>query len=69
MPLVPHAVPGPQVAGQSSAEGLVGPPKRLVPGVQITKSAGSTLVLEGTQELKGARVKGIFRENAIQGDV
>ncbi len=66
--LVPHAVPGPQVADRSSVEGLVDPPKGLVPVVRTTKSVGSTLALKATQELKEARAKDIFRENAILGD-
>ncbi len=68
MPLVPHAVPGPQVADRSSVEGLVDPPKGLVLDVRITKSVGNTIALEATQELKEARAKDIFRENAILGD-
>ncbi len=68
VPLVLRAVPGPQVAGQSSVGGLVDPPKGLVLDVRITKSVGSTLALEATQELKEARAKDIFRENAILGD-
>ncbi len=68
MSLVPHAVPGPQVADQSSVEGLVDPPKGLVLDVRISKSVGSTLALEATQELNEARVQDIFRENAILGD-
>ncbi len=69
VPLVLRAVPGPQVAGQSSVEGLVDPPKGLVLDVRITRRVGGTLALEATRELKVARAKDIFRANAIQGDV
>ena len=69
VPLVLRAVPGPQVAGQSSVEGLVDPPKGLVLDVRIAKSVGTTLALKATKELKEARAKDIFGENAIQGDV
>ena len=65
VPPVPHAVPGPQVAGQSSVEGLVDPPKGLALDVRLTRSAGNTFALEATQELKEARAKDIFKENAI----
>ena len=69
VPLVLRAVPGPQVAGQSSVEGLVDPPKGLVLDVRITKSVGSTLALEATRELKEARATDTSKGNAIQGDV
>ena len=69
VPLVLRAVPGPQVAGQSSVEGLVDPPKGLVLDVRITKSVGSTLALEATRELKVARAKDIFRTSVTQGGV
>ena len=65
VPLVLCAVPGPQVASQSSLEGLADPPKGLVLDVRITKSVGNTIALEATQELKEARAKDIFKENAI----
>ena len=66
--LVPHVVAVPLVAEQSSFEGLVDPPKGLVPVVRITKSVGSTLALEATRELKVARAKDIFRISVTQGD-
>ena len=69
VPLVPHAVPGPQVAGQSSVEGLVDPPKGLVLDVRITKSVGSTLALEATREQKVARAKDIFKTSVTRGGV
>ena len=69
VPLVLRAVPGPQVAGQSSVGGLVDPPKGLVLGARITKSVGSTLALEATRELMVARAKDIFRTSVTQGGV
>jgi hypothetical protein len=57
------------VADQSSVEGLVDPPKGLALDVRLTRSAGNTLALEATQELKEARAKDIFKENAIHGGV
>ena len=65
VPPVLRAAPGPQVEDQSSVEGLVDPPKGLALDVRLTRSAGNTLALEATQELKEARAKDIFKENAI----
>ncbi len=62
-----RAVPGPQVAGQSSVEGLVDPPKGLVPDVRITKSVGSTLASEATQEQKVARARDTSKTSVTQG--
>ncbi len=68
VPLVPHVAAVLPVEEQSSVEGLVDPPKGLALDVRLTRSAGNTLALEATQELKEARAKDIFRENAIHGD-
>ena len=69
VPLVPHVVVIPLVADQFSVEGLVDPPKGLALDVRLTRSAGNTIALEATQELKEARAKDIFKENAIHGGV
>ncbi len=68
VPLVPHVAAVLPVEDRSSVEGLVDPLKDQDQGALLIGSAGSTLALEATQELKEARAKGIFRENAILGD-
>ncbi len=57
------------MADQSSVEGLVDPPEGLALDVRLTKSAGSTLALEATRELKEVLAEGTSRENVILGDV
>ena len=68
VPLVPHVAAVLPVEEQSSVEGLVDPPKDQVPDVRLIRSVGGILASEATQELKEARAKDIFRENAILGD-
>ena len=68
VPPVPRAVPSLRVEDHCSVEGLVDPPRDLVRPVQETRSVGSTLASEATQELKEAHVRDIFKVNATRGD-
>ncbi len=69
VPLVPHVAVVLPVADRSAVEGLVDPPKDPALDVRLTRSVGSTLASEATQELKEAHVRDTFRVNATQEDV
>ena len=69
VPPVPHAVLILRVEDHCSVEGLVDPPKDLVRLVRDTKSVGSTLASEATQERKVARVRDTSKTSVTHGGV
>ncbi len=68
VPLAPHVAAVLPVEGQSSVEGLVGPPRDQDLGVLLIGSVESILASEATRELKVAHVKDTFRVNATRED-
>ncbi len=69
VPLALRVVAVLPVEEQSSVEGLVDPPRDRDQDVLLTRSVGSILASEETQELKGALARDTFRVNATLGDV
>ena len=65
---VPRAAPSLRVVDHCSVEGLVDPPRDLVRLVRDTRSAGSTLASEATQEQKVARVRDTSKTRVTQRD-
>ena len=66
---VPRAAPSLRVEDHCSVEGLVDPPRDLVRPVQDTRSVGSTLASEATQERKVARVRDTSKTSVTHGGV
>ena len=69
VPPVPRAAPSLRVEDHCSVEGLVDPPRDLVRPVQDTRSVGSTLASEATQERKVARVRDTSKTSVTHGGV
>ena len=69
VPPVPRAAPNLRVVDHCSVEGLVDPPRDLVRPVQDTRSVGSTLASEATQEQKEACVRDTSKTSVTQGGV